>query len=548
MVLNGETNSIIEWNYYSSFDYKNPFKDVGLDILIVKDNAEWRVPAFWRGDGVWSVRFLAKDEGEYIVKSICSNIDDRELHNISHILKVKKGNKKSVKSITLSKNREFLLDDDSKPFFWFSDTWWMALSKRLSFSEFKELANYRKEQNFNNIQLVAGLFPDMDIFDSRAENEAGYVWDSNLNSVNPKYFDIADEKIEYLSNLGFIITIVGAWGYYLKLLGLENMKLHWRYIVARWGAYSTIWTLAGEATMPYYLSSSKKDDSKLLKSGWSIIAKYLREIDPYSKLITIHPIDSSNKEIDSSLIDINLIQASHNSFSSVERAIELLESSYKGVLDIPTIVDEINYEGILRGNTDEVQRLSFWSSVLNGSKGFGYGANGIWQVNRENEPFGASPSGASWGDMPFKDALYLKGAKDISRAVSFLDRFEWWRFKSKNNSLEPRAKPKYNINIAGIDDILRVIYIYQQLALWDNNYKILNLRKKSSYSAYFWNPKFKAEVKLESIQTDNRGSINLPTPPSLDEWVLVLELLDNRESDADVSIFKRVVKMLKKVK
>ena len=548
MVLNGETNSIIEWNYHSSFYYKNPFKDTELDILIVKDNAEWRVPAFWRGDGVWSVRFLAKDEGEYMVKSICSNTDDRELHNISHILKVKKGKKKSVKSIALSKNREFLVDEESKPFFWFSDTWWMALSKRLNLSEFKELANYRKEQNFNNIQLVAGLFPDMDIFDSRADNEAGYVWDSNLNSVNPKYFDIADKKIEYLSNLGFIITVVGAWGYYLKLLGLENMKLHWRYIVARWGAYSTIWALAGEATMPYYLSSSKKDDSKLLKSGWSTIVKYLREIDPYSKLITIHPVDSSYKEIDSSLIDINLIQASHNSFGSVERAIELLESSYKSVLDTPTIVDEINYEGILRGNTDEVQRLSFWSSVLNGSKGFGYGANGIWQVNRENEPFGASPSGASWGDMPFKDALYLKGAKDISRAVSFLDRFEWWRFKSKNNSLEPRAKPKYNINIAGIDDILRVIYIYQQLAPWDNNYKILNLRKKSSYSAYFWNPKFKAEVKLESIQTDNRGSVNLPTPPSLDEWVLVLELIDNSESDADVSIFKRVVKMLKKVK
>jgi len=39
------------------------------------------------------------------------------------------------------------------------------------------------------------------------------------------------------------------------------MKRHWRYLVARWGAYPVVWCLAGEGTMPYYLSIAKERDA-----------------------------------------------------------------------------------------------------------------------------------------------------------------------------------------------------------------------------------------------------------------------------------------------
>ena len=49
---------------------------------------------------------------------------------------------------------------------------------------------------------------------------------------------------------------------YLPWMGVEKMKQHWRNLVARWGAYPVVWCLAGEARMPYYLSTTKEQDEK----------------------------------------------------------------------------------------------------------------------------------------------------------------------------------------------------------------------------------------------------------------------------------------------
>src|SRR5205085_12453744 len=84
--------------------------------------------------------------------------------------------------------------------------------------------------------------------------EAGYPWQPEYTRINPAYFDMADLRIQYLAEHGLTPCIVGAWGYYLPLLGLDRMKQHWRNMVARWGAYPVVWCLAGEGTMPYYLS------------------------------------------------------------------------------------------------------------------------------------------------------------------------------------------------------------------------------------------------------------------------------------------------------
>ena len=83
--------------------------------------------------------------------------------------------------------------------------------------------------------------------------------------------------------------VVGCWGYYLLTMGVEKLKKHWRYLVARWGAHPAVWVLAGEGSMPYYLSKTKDEDKKLQMNGWSEIGRYLQEIDPYDHPITIHP-------------------------------------------------------------------------------------------------------------------------------------------------------------------------------------------------------------------------------------------------------------------
>jgi hypothetical protein len=62
----------------------------------------------------------------------------------------------------------------------------MALSSRLSYpKDFQYLTAYRKNQGFNTIMLVAGLFPDMDSFDKRGCNEAGFPWEGKYSRINP---------------------------------------------------------------------------------------------------------------------------------------------------------------------------------------------------------------------------------------------------------------------------------------------------------------------------------------------------------------------------
>jgi hypothetical protein len=46
------------------------------------------------------------------------------------------------------------------------------------------------------------------------------------------------------------------------------------------GRVSTVWCLAGEGTMPYYLSKTPKEDAKLQKEGWTEIARYVKATDP----------------------------------------------------------------------------------------------------------------------------------------------------------------------------------------------------------------------------------------------------------------------------
>ena len=523
MGLSGKVNSIIEWDYISETIYKEPFFDVELNVNITKDGKEWVIPAFWRGGNRWSVRFIPKEAGKYKIKSRCSDKNNNSLDNIELVLSVEPSQIKPPREIIVTDEKSYLTAN-GKPFFWLSDTWWMALSGRLRFNDLKEILRVRKEQGFNVIQLVAGLFPDMDSFDKRGANSGGFAWKEDYSTINPAFFDEADKKIEAIAKEGFTLCILGSWGYYLPKMGLEKIKHHWRYIVARWGAYSVVWCVAGEATMPYYLSTNRAKESKEQKEGWSQIAKYIRSIDSYGNLITIHPIERSVDEVnDSALIDINLLQASHNSYASVQKGVELLKISQK--LSMPTIMDEINYEGILRDTHAGVQRVGFWSSVLSGSKGFGYGANGIWQVNTLDEPYGNSPSGANWGNQTWQDALELKGAKDIAKAKEFLEELPWQYLEPMQEQIEPKINSKdvRAIRVAGVSNYLRVVYIYNPIAPWDKHYSLTSLEKNQEYNLFFWDPQNYIKYPIQKVFSNSSGKVEIPTPPSMDDWVVVIE-------------------------
>ncbi|MFN8009759.1 MAG: DUF4038 domain-containing protein, partial [Terriglobia bacterium] len=317
---------------------------------------------------------------------------------------------------------------DGTPFFWLGDTWWMGLCQRLRFPEdVHYLAADRIKKGFTVIQIVAGLYPDMPEFDPRGANEAGYPWERGYTRINPAYFDQADLRIQFLVENGLVPCLVGCWGYFLPVMGLAKIKQHWRYMVARWGAYPVIWCLAGEGTMPYYLSKTPEEDKTAQKKGWTEVARYVRQIDALRHPLTIHPSETAHDTVeDSAVIDFDMLQTGHSDRSSIPKTVRLLTSSLDHVPKMPVVDGEVCYEGILEASRQEVQRFMFWACILSGAGGHTYGANGIWQVNTAKQPFGPSPHGRSWGDTPWDEAAQLPGSRQLGLAKSLLVRYPWW--------------------------------------------------------------------------------------------------------------------------
>ena len=320
--------------------------------------------------------------------------------------------------------------EDGTPFFWLADTWWMGLCERLGWpGEFQTLTSDRVRKGFSVIQTVAGLYPDMGWRDPRQVNEAGYPWDEGFDTINPAYFDHADLRLHHLVRSGLVPCIVACWGYYLPLMGLERMKKHWRNLVARYGAYPVVWCLAGEASMPFYLSRDRENEERMQIEGWTEVAAYLRAADTYRRPVTIHPSGpGSSREdvVDTSDLDFIMLQTGHADRVSLPDTLRIIAEEYAAEPARPVINGEVTYEGLAESNRQEIQRWMFWACVLGGAAGHSYGANGIWQVNHKDTPYGKSPGGQSWGDTAWDDAYVLPGSGQLEMSKRFLEKYPWW--------------------------------------------------------------------------------------------------------------------------
>ena len=114
---------------------------------------------------------------------------------------------------------------DGTPFLWLADTWWMGLCRRLRWpDEFHALTADRVAKGFNVVQLVAGLYPDMEPFDERGAGDCGFPWRPDFSTIEPAYFDAADRRIAHLVANGIVPCVVGFWGYYLEVAGVAKLQ------------------------------------------------------------------------------------------------------------------------------------------------------------------------------------------------------------------------------------------------------------------------------------------------------------------------------------
>ena len=431
-----EANVPIEIALQAANPHADPFNTVQVDVLFTQpDGLSRLVPAFWDGGSIWKVRYASSVLGTHRWRAQCNDSADKGLNGASGSVKVSAYHGKNLLfrhgPIKVGSDQRHFTYADGTPFFWLGDTWWMGLCHRLHFpEEFQQLAADRKEKGFNVIQMVAGLYPDMHPFDPRGANESGFPWETNYARIRPEYFDAADKRIKYLVDQGFTPCIVGAWGYFLPWMGIDKAKQHWRELIARYGSWPVVWCIAGEANLPWYLAKGFPYDDRELVHGWTEVARYVRATDSFHRMITIHPtgigkLNSRWAIDDPSLIDFDMLQTPHGEREAVAPTIAAFQHAYSLPRAMPVLNGEASYEMLNGQIQSQWSRAMFWLCMIEGAAGHTYGANGIWQLNRRDQPHGASPHGGNYGTIPWDDAMRLPGSGQIGAAKKFLEKFPW---------------------------------------------------------------------------------------------------------------------------
>ena len=321
------------------------------------------------------------------------------------------------------------------------DTWWYALTNRLSKNEFEKIAKIRVEQGFSGVQLVVGIPPEVGIKNVNAESSVGAAWDLEGN-INDEYLDLAFERINFLNSLGLTVVIYGAWGYQIKWIGVKGMKKWWAAIVRKLDGLEVVYCLTGEVDlwigreesllpsrttsdfrtnksstflyryMPKWMIEITKmmvnvlKKKKLLKCeyglqsrkrDWGIVLKFLASITKHS--IIVHPTNLSgfNSVDNFELLSSNTVQTGHS------------EESRRLLWEFPAEIFQqkqtyINlepwYEGIRGSFCKKDQLFAYWVSVLSGALSYCYGAHGIWNV-------GDGKFLTQWGGQTFDEAIKL---------------------------------------------------------------------------------------------------------------------------------------------
>ena len=414
------------------------------------------MPAFWAGGHVWHGRYSSAVLGVHRFRTECSDTNNPGLHGVEGQVAVTayRGDNPLFRhgGLRVGADHRHFAHADGTPFLWLGDTWWMGLCARLKWPEdFQALAADRQQKGFNVIQVVAGLYPDMPAFDARGANEAGFPWEKDYRRVRPEYFDAADRRIFYLVEQGFVPCVVGAWGYYLPWLGADKMKQHWRYLIARWGALPVVWCAAGEGTMPFYLSRNPAAESALQKREWTEVIRFIHSADPFHRLVTIHPPSRARDTVtDPGVLDFDMHQSGHGDGAARHGALAL--GAYRCEPIMPVLSGEARYEALEIGRRLDAAdaRQAFWAHFINdGCAGHTYGANGIWQVNRRDQPYGPSPGGNNWGTTPWDEAMRLPGSSQLAAAKRLLESLPWHRLAPHPEWVAWSVEPAMPLSFAG---------------------------------------------------------------------------------------------------
>ncbi len=525
---NYEVGSTTEIELTTAVEYDNPYTMVAVNALFEgPEGIKRTVPAYWDGNDVWKIRFSPDVEGEWKFTTNCTDTSNTGLHNLTGSFTAKKytGDSTVVKRgrLRVSDDKETLTYGDGTPFFWLADTSWYAATLRQKWefannknyeSMFKGIIDARAQQGYNIYQMTLSTSNTL----AGLGNEGGMQWDEMFERPNTEYWRYVDYRIEYIVEKGLVPVIGFDWGGSLNESNYEGYERLARYVLARYSSYPVVWMMFGE----YATGIDEYTCGRL--------GQYMSENDPFDNLVTIHHVPdfygkySSDYFRGQTWFDFVMSEGGHhkNWDYTGEDGFQMLDDwefyesdAYK----LPWLEAESKYEEIWEipaGQTREVAYLS----VMNGSIGYSFGAEGLWQATWNSDDdfqtYGRVPT--AWFNALPKEI----GSKHMTYFYNFFTSVPWWKLEHDTETVdfnfktEPTTVLRPTAASDANKDWLLVYYpqnsvVTNFIDLGDYSPVAKGLDPKATYTAYWYNTTTGKQIAIsDNIKVNKDGTYKLP--------------------------------------
>lgn len=368
----------------------NPYLDVEVDGVFSHRSREIRVPGFYDGDGIYRIRFMPDEEGEWSFRTESPIPElDGKTGTISCI-GTDAGNHGPVRV----HNRYHFAHADGTPYFPFGTTCYAWTHQPLEMQQ-QTLATL-ETAGFTKMRMC--VFPKAYIYNDNAPlfDVFTRIDESTLDFDRPNFaaFRHFENQVGELAKLGVEADIIlfhpyDRWGY--CTMSREQDYRYLKYVVARLAAHRNVWwSLANE--FDFIL------DAKPMEH-WDRCFQIVEENDPYGHPKSIHngdPEISYNHR--KPWVDHVCIQN-----SEVKRTDE-----WRTAWGKPIVNDELEYEGDIPrpwGNISALELVHrFWMTVMRGA----YAGHGETYMHPEDLLWwskGGALRGESWKRVKFLRGL-----------------------------------------------------------------------------------------------------------------------------------------------
>ncbi len=517
----------------SSKTYTDPIQNVDVLATFTKSGGPTIVRrAFWNGGTSWKIRFAPTATGTWAMTVSSNDSANAGFNGVTKTVQANAyaGSLEIYKRgfLKVSSDLKYFTYNDNTPFFYLGDTHWFINEENFTgcsipncTSQFKYVADKRLAQKFSVYQT----------------EWLGITLQCSLTQTNLPNFQRVDEKMKYLSDLGYVTTVTVDWRDLAPKCPDSYLTNFGHYWSARYGSYPILWTVAQEVDDKY----PQLNDPADMDTKWQIVGKALKDNDSYGTPLTAHMV---NEDYVTATTSTWKDLPYHNWFGAqIQKPLTTaIAQNYYQNANKPTVLLEPPYEGYWTDRLGERSRA--YSAFLSGWYGFGYGVVGIWNNRQTCE--GSTEVCELWNE-----GLIRESGNDMTRLKDFFQSVSWWklvpRFADQTWATFSNAATS---RLASDGNNLYVAYFYNATS---STGTLKNMDPTGTYQAKWYNPRTGELVTINDSFTAPTGSWTIPLRPTAEDYILKVTKNtqklgdangDNQIDVADFSVWKSFYRQL----